>query len=155
MGHEAFHQGEDRFPQRLSRPRPENRNVEHHASNARDVSGGVRLSRRRISGRRPSRFAIELCGKTIGLIGLGRIGRATAEVALAFGMTVLAYDVSLTEPPAGVRRVDLETLLRESDVVSLHCPLTAENRSVEGLQSRFQQLEHITAADNCRGGAFA
>ncbi|MHB9106107.1 MAG: D-2-hydroxyacid dehydrogenase [Armatimonadota bacterium] len=74
---------------------------------------------------------IELAGKTMGLIGIGRIGRAAAELALAFGMTVLAHDVH-TPPnlPAGIRMVDLETLLRESDVVSLHCPLTAENQGL-------------------------
>ena len=74
---------------------------------------------------------VELAGKTMGLIGIGRIGRAAAELALAFGMTVLAHDVH-TPPtlPAGIRMVDLETLLRESDVVSLHCPLTAENQGL-------------------------
>lgn len=74
---------------------------------------------------------IELAGKTMGIIGFGRIGRAAAELALAFGMTVLAHDVSAPpSPPAGVRMTDLETLLRESDVVSLHCPLTTENQGL-------------------------
>lgn len=74
---------------------------------------------------------VELAGKTMGIVGIGRIGRAAAELALAFGMTVLAHDVN-TPPslPAGVRMTELETLLRESDVVSLHCPLTAENQGL-------------------------
>lgn len=71
---------------------------------------------------------IELDGLTLGLVGLGRIGRAAAEIALAFGMRVIAYDVVGTTPPPGVTMVKLETLFRTSDVVSLHCPLTADNR---------------------------
>jgi len=68
---------------------------------------------------------VELAGLTMGTIGFGRIGRAVAEIARAFGMRVLAY----TMPPQtqeGVEFVDLERLFRESDVVSLHCPLTPE-----------------------------
>jgi glycerate dehydrogenase len=70
---------------------------------------------------------IELAGLTIGIVGFGRIGRATAEVARAFGMNVLAHDLT---PPIetieGVRFVGLDELFRQSDVVSLHCPLTPE-----------------------------
>ncbi len=76
---------------------------------------------------------IELAGLTMGIVGFGRIGRATAEVALAFGMKVLGYDVAeVTDAPAGVAMVDLDTLFRTSDVVSLHCPLTAENTHLVG-----------------------
>jgi glycerate dehydrogenase len=68
---------------------------------------------------------LELAGMTMGIVGFGRIGRATAAVAGAFGMNVLVYDVSLPpEQPGGVRFVALEELFRRSDVVSLHCPLT-------------------------------
>jgi len=74
---------------------------------------------------------IELAGLTMGLVGLGRIGRATAELALAFGMQVLAYDIAVPPAlPAGVAMTDLETLLRASDVVSLHTPLTAQNQGM-------------------------
>jgi len=74
---------------------------------------------------------VELAGKTMGIVGIGRIGRATAELALAFGMKVLAHDVNTpANLPADIRMTDLETLLRESDVVSLHCPLTAENQGL-------------------------
>ncbi len=76
---------------------------------------------------------IELEGLTMGVVGLGRIGQATARLAQAFGMEVMAYDVSLDEAPVpGVDLVDLETLLRQSDVVSLHVPLTPET---EGLMN--------------------
>ena len=70
---------------------------------------------------------IELSGLTMGIIGCGRIGQATAKLAHAFGMRILGYD---PHPRAGAEQiamVDLDTLFRESDVVSLHCPLTTDN----------------------------
>ena len=66
----------------------------------------------------------ELSGKTLGIVGFGRIGRAVARVAAAFEMRVLVYDAIPVAPSEGVEPVDLETLFRSSDVVSLHCPLT-------------------------------
>jgi glycerate dehydrogenase len=69
---------------------------------------------------------IELEGLTMGLIGYGRIGRATADAARAFGMRVQACDPT-ADTEEYPELTDLETLLRTSDVVSLHCPLTAEN----------------------------
>lgn len=74
---------------------------------------------------------VELEGLTLGIIGMGRIGKAVAELAQAFGMKVIAYNPS---PPAsllpGVMMVELEALFKESDVVSFHCPLTAENKEM-------------------------
>ena len=69
---------------------------------------------------------VELEGLTMGLIGYGRIGRATADVARAFGMRVVAHD-PVSNPAECPELTNLETLLRTSDVVSLHCPLTAAN----------------------------
>jgi len=69
---------------------------------------------------------VELEGLTMGLIGYGRIGRATAEAARAFGMRVVAHD-PLANTEQYPELSDLEALLRTSDVVSLHCPLTAGN----------------------------
>ena len=69
---------------------------------------------------------VSLEALTMGLIGYGRIGRATAEVARAFGMRVLAHD-PMADPAEYPELTSLETLLKTSDVVSLHCPLTAEN----------------------------
>lgn len=74
---------------------------------------------------------IELEGLTMGVVGFGRIGQAVATLASAFGMKVLAYD--LQPPPAlppGVRLTDLDAVFTQSDVVSLHCPLTAENQGL-------------------------
>lgn len=73
---------------------------------------------------------VELDGLTMGIVGLGRIGQATARLAHAFGMKVVAYDAFPVEPPEYVRLADLETVFREGDFVSLHCPLTAENEQL-------------------------
>ena len=71
---------------------------------------------------------MELYGKTLGIIGFGRIGRAVGRIARAMGMEVLAYNRSRhPEGDAIGQYVDLDTLLARSDIVSLHCPLTAEN----------------------------
>jgi glycerate dehydrogenase len=72
---------------------------------------------------------VELAGKTMGVIGFGRIGRQTARIADAMGMRVIANDTypGNAPPYEGFRWASVEELLAESDVVSLHCPLTAEN----------------------------
>lgn len=67
----------------------------------------------------------ELAGKTLGLVGFGEIAQAVARIAVAFGMKLLAYTPHPEgKPETGQKFVSLETLLSESDVVSLHCPLT-------------------------------
>jgi glycerate dehydrogenase len=74
---------------------------------------------------------VELAGLTMGLVGLGRIGRSVAAVASAFGMRVTACDPAAgADAPVGVRMADMETVFATSDVVSLHCPLTAESRGL-------------------------
>jgi glycerate dehydrogenase len=73
---------------------------------------------------------VELDGLAMGIVGFGRIGKATATLAHAFGMKVLAYNRSPIQETVGVRSADLDTVFRESDVVSLHCPLTAETREL-------------------------
>jgi glycerate dehydrogenase len=67
----------------------------------------------------------ELAGRTLGVVGLGRIGQAVARIGAAFGMRVLGCGLR-----PGPDRLPLETLLAESDVVSLHCPLTAASRQL-------------------------
>jgi glyoxylate reductase len=83
----------------------------------------------------------KVSGSTLGLVGFGRIGQAVAMRAAGFGMRVLYYD-GRSEPAArdaapGALRVSLEQLLAESDIVSLHCPLTQKTR---GLMSRERML---------------
>jgi len=74
---------------------------------------------------------MELAGKTMGIIGFGSIGQAVGTIARAMGMDVLAY--SRTRRPEGEKigmYVELDTLLANSDVISLHCPLTPENTGI-------------------------
>lgn len=67
----------------------------------------------------------ELCGKVMGIVGLGNIGRRVSEIALAFGMKVQALTSKSSDLlPAGIRKANLGELLSTSDVISLHCPLT-------------------------------
>jgi glycerate dehydrogenase len=74
---------------------------------------------------------VELCGKTMGLVGFGRIGQSTAKLALAFGMRVVANDTAFdVSPLAEVEMMGLDELLSCSDVVSLHCPLAADTRKL-------------------------
>ncbi len=80
-----------------------------------------------------SLLPVELAGKTLGLVGFGSTGHRMAQLGLALGMEVLLYSRTQKPAPEGCRWVDLETLFKKSDVVSLHCPLTEETR---GLVSR-------------------
>ena len=74
---------------------------------------------------------VELDGKKMGIVGYGNIGKATARIALAFGMEVLAYtSKEQKDLPQGVRKVTLDELFSESDVVSLHCPLTPDTKEL-------------------------
>ena len=71
---------------------------------------------------------LELDGKTLGIIGFGAIGKQVAEIAAAFGMNIIAYSRTITDQNNrnNFRWVSLDELLRESDVISLHCPLFSE-----------------------------
>jgi len=75
---------------------------------------------------------VELSGRVLGVVGYGRIGRAVAAIGRAFGMRVIASrrSAAAAGEESGVQLADLETVLRESDVVSLHCPLTPETRGL-------------------------
>jgi glycerate dehydrogenase len=74
----------------------------------------------------------ELEGKSLGIVGFGRIGRRVAEVGNAFGMKIIAHDSVQSNPPAydGFRWATLEELLGDSDIVSLHCPLFPETQGL-------------------------
>lgn len=74
---------------------------------------------------------MELAGKTMGIIGFGRIGRAVGRIARAFGMQVLAYNRSRCPEGEEIGTyADLDTVLSQSDIVSLHCPLTEKTRGM-------------------------
>jgi glycerate dehydrogenase len=75
---------------------------------------------------------VELSGKTMGVVGFGRIGRQTGAIAAAMGMRVVANDAIESNAPAyeGFRWMSVDDLLAESDVVSLHCPLSPDNKGM-------------------------
>lgn len=73
---------------------------------------------------------VEVNGKTLGIIGAGNIGRAVIKIAKALDMDILVYTRTPREDSDGIRYVDLETLLKNSDYVSLHCPLTPQTRHI-------------------------
>lgn len=73
----------------------------------------------------------ELAGKNFGIVGLGNIGSGVAKVALAFGMKVLAFtSKEIEDLPDGVEKVSLDFLFKESDIISLHCPLTPQTQNL-------------------------
>ena len=76
--------------------------------------------------------ALELDGATLGLVGLGRIGTRVAAAARGLGMRVIAHDPVLSSGPDGVELVDLERVIAEADVISLHAPATDATRHLIG-----------------------
>jgi D-3-phosphoglycerate dehydrogenase len=96
--------------------------------------------------------SLELRGKTLGVVGIGAIGRRVAELGLAFGMEVLAYDPFAKETPAGTRLVALAELLARSLVVSLNCPLTDENRRMINRESLATMRDGAILVNTGRGG---
>lgn len=71
----------------------------------------------------------DLFGKTVGVVGTGKIGRAFIDICRGFGMRILAYD-PYPAKDIGAEYVDIDTLCREADVISLHCPLTPESKHI-------------------------
>jgi len=89
---------------------------------------------------------------TLGIIGLGRIGTALATKLRPFGLTILATDPYRADWPAWVRRVPLEDLLQASDIVSLHCPLTAETRHLIDASALRKMKPTAILVNTARGG---
>lgn len=92
---------------------------------------------------------MELAGKTLGIIGYGRIGQAVANIAKALGMKILAYTRT---PKEGSEYVDLDTLLATSDVISLHCPLTADNAELINEATIGKMKNGAILLNTARGG---
>lgn len=114
----------------------------------------------------------ETAGQVLGIVGMGRIGQAVARRAIGFGMTILYVSrasVSPPDPRCSWRQVPLETLLQESDFVSLHVPLTSDTRHMIGAEalrlmrptaflintSRGSVVDEAALADAIRGGRLA
>lgn len=97
--------------------------------------------------------SIELENKTMGIVGLGRIGQSVARVALAFGMKVLAFDTFENEDMkrAGVSYTTLDELLASSDVISLHCPLFEETRNLINRDTIAKMKKGVILINNSRG----
>ena len=95
---------------------------------------------------------IELAGKTMGIIGFGRIGQATGRIARAMGMEILACGSRPTDQGRAIADyVDLYTLLRRSDVISLHCPLFPETRGIINRDSIAKMKDGVILLNNSRG----
>ncbi|GAB4491996.1 MAG: hydroxypyruvate reductase [Anaerolineales bacterium] len=94
---------------------------------------------------------VEIGGKTLGLIGVGNIGKATAKRAAALGMTVLAYDPYVKEFEYG-KLVSLDELLAQSDYISLHLPKTKESANMIGAEQFAKMKDGVRIVNCARGG---
>lgn len=95
---------------------------------------------------------IELYGKTAGIIGLGRIGQATAKILNAMDMKVLAYDSHPSESGKALAEyVNLDTLLAQSDVIFLHCPLFKESAGIINKDNIAKMKDGVIIINNSRG----
>lgn len=95
---------------------------------------------------------IELAGKTMGIIGFGRIGQTTGKIAKAFGMQVIAYDNYPNESGKEIGEyVGLDELLETSDVISLHCPLFPETEGIINKESIDKMKDGVILINNSRG----
>jgi len=95
---------------------------------------------------------VELAGLTLGVVGYGRIGQAVARVGRAFGMRILAHRRSHAGPVEGGEAVDLDRLFAESDVVSLHCPLTPDTAGLVNAARLARMKRTAFLVNTARGG---
>lgn len=97
----------------------------------------------------------EICGKTIGLVGVGAVGGIVAKILQAFGATVLAYDPFLGKEKAdamGVALVELEELYAKSDLISIHAPLNESTRNLVDAHAFEQMKDGVALVNAARGG---
>ncbi|MEY4751785.1 MAG: hypothetical protein RIQ60_3999 [Pseudomonadota bacterium] len=114
----------------------------------------VQLDRRMHAGHwdKATHKSVELEGRTVGLVGLGAIGLRFARMADAMGMRVIGFDPYAKNLPPHVQAVDLATLWRESDAISLHCPLTADNSRLLNAQTLAACKPGVIIVNTARGG---
>ena len=96
----------------------------------------------------------ELSGKTLGIVGLGSIGQAVARIALAFNMNVIAYNRSERNVP-GVTQVSLDRLLKESDIVTAHCPLNEDSAGMFNKNTFAMMKDGALFVNTARGGVMS
>ena len=106
----------------------------------------------RTSGTKDGLIGNLLCGKTVGIVGAGAIEKRTAALCKAFGCTVLAYNRSKITDASVDRQVSLEELLSSADIVSLHCPLTADTKGMIGKEQLAQMKKTAFLINTARGG---
>jgi len=94
----------------------------------------------------------ELTGKAVGIVGLGHVGCELAGLVAAFGCPVRAFDPHPLDVPPSVERTDLDTVLRESDIVSLHVPFTADTASLLGAREFGMMKRDAVIINTARGG---
>ena len=93
----------------------------------------------------------DLHGKTVGLVGTGKIGRIFGDICRGFGMKILAYD-KFPNPDAGLEYVELDELFARSDIISLHCPLTEETHHMINSDSIARMKRGVVIINTSRGG---
>ncbi len=100
---------------------------------------------------------VEINGKTLGVVGMGRIGSEVAKRMSAMGMRVLAFDPFFTEEKAaslGVKMVNLDTIITESDFITVHTPLTAETKGLFGAKEFTRMKKGVRLVNCARGGIY-
>ncbi len=115
----------------------------------RQIVGGDCITR--IGGDRQHFLGTELCGKTVGIIGTGAIGQRVAQLAHAFGCHVIAYNRT-PKQIEHIRFVDKDTLLKESDIISLHIPSNKETADFVDAQAFSLMKPHAILINTARGG---
>ena len=93
----------------------------------------------------------DLHGKTVGIIGTGKIGRVFADICRGFGMKILAYD-KFPNPDSGLHYVELPELFAKADIISLHCPLTEETQHMINAESIANMKPGVIIVNTSRGG---
>ena len=96
--------------------------------------------------------SLELNGRTLGLVGLGAIGARVATTGIALGMRVVAHDPYAASAPAGVELLPLAEVIAQSDVLSLHCPLTKDNANMLNAETLATMRRGAIVVNTARGG---
>lgn len=99
-----------------------------------------------------SRPFFELKGKTWGIIGLGAIGKGVAQIASAFGANIIYYSTSGMNLDSNYKCVELETLLRDSDIITIHAPLNNKTKNLIGMNELMQMQSGVYLLNLGRGG---